>query len=137
MKKGLCLLMVLLLVMPMVFVGCDKGPKASGGLEFESRGDGTCAVVGIGECTDADIVIPEKSSDGDKVMSIGNSAFFDCTGLTSITIPDSVTSICGYAFKGCDALTDVWFTGTEKKWSKIEIGSMSCRQSATAYCFSS
>ena len=32
------------------------------------------------------------------VTSIGNSAFSDCSGLTSVTIPESVTSIGNYAF---------------------------------------
>ena len=32
------------------------------------------------------------------VTSIGESAFSDCTGLTSVTIPNSVTSIEGSAF---------------------------------------
>ncbi len=43
----------------------------------------------------------------DSVTSIGNSAFYDCTGLTSITIPDSVTSIGGSAFWGCTGLTSI------------------------------
>ena len=35
------------------------------------------------------------------VTSIGDRAFNDCTGLTSVTIPSSVTSISSYAFRGC------------------------------------
>ncbi len=41
------------------------------------------------------------------VISIGNDAFFGCTGLTSITIPDSVASIGSSTFSGCIALTSV------------------------------
>ena len=43
----------------------------------------------------------------DSVMSIGNGAFCDCTRLTSITIPDSVTSIGVFAFSSCSGLTSV------------------------------
>jgi len=43
----------------------------------------------------------------DSVKSIGGYAFSDCTGLTSITIPDSVESIGPEAFKGCTGLTNV------------------------------
>ncbi len=35
------------------------------------------------------------------------SAFDDCTSLTSVTIPNSVTSIGDYAFNGCFSLTNV------------------------------
>ena len=41
------------------------------------------------------------------VTSIGDGAFHDCTGLTSVTIPNSVTSIGNYAFSGCSGLTSV------------------------------
>ena len=38
---------------------------------------------------------------------IGGSAFYDCTGLTSVTIPNSVTSIGRSAFYNCRGLTSV------------------------------
>ena len=41
------------------------------------------------------------------VTSIGNSAFYNCTGLTSIEIPNSVTSIGDNAFEDCTSLTNV------------------------------
>ncbi len=41
------------------------------------------------------------------VASIGSYAFYQCTGLTSITIPKSVTSIDSYAFRGCTGLTSI------------------------------
>ena len=44
---------------------------------------------------------------GNSVTSIGDWAFSNCSGLTSITIPNSVTSIGGSAFSGCTGLTSV------------------------------
>ena len=41
------------------------------------------------------------------VTSIGNSAFYNCDGLTSIEIPNSVTSIGERAFAFCDGLTSI------------------------------
>ena len=47
------------------------------------------------------ITIPEN------ITSIGRCAFSGCDGLTSITIPDSVTSIGSSAFENCSGLTSI------------------------------
>jgi len=52
------------------------------------------------------VIIPQKIK-GEPVFEIGNSAFAGCTGLTSVTIPESVTEIKNYTFKGCTGLTSV------------------------------
>ena len=57
-----------------------------------------------------DIVIPESVTYEEvtySVTSIGYAAFQDCSGLTSITIPNGVTSIGGSAFDKCSGLISV------------------------------
>ena len=44
---------------------------------------------------------------GNSVTSIGDYAFYYCSGLTSVTIPNSVTSIGNYAFRDCYGLKKV------------------------------
>jgi len=44
---------------------------------------------------------------GDSVTSIGNSAFYNCDNLISVSIPDSVTSIGTWAFAVCSKLTSI------------------------------
>ena len=46
---------------------------------------------------------------GNNVASIGNSAFRDCDGLTTVNIGDNVTNIGNSAFYDCDGLTTVNF----------------------------
>ena len=43
----------------------------------------------------------------DSVTSISASAFWGCSGLTSVTIPNRVTSIGNSAFSGCTGLTSI------------------------------
>ena len=54
------------------------------------------------DCTAlTEVVIP------DTVTFIGNNVFSGCTGLTKVTLPNSVTSIEYGAFFGCTALTEI------------------------------
>jgi hypothetical protein len=56
------------------------------------------------------ITIPEKvDCDGNTyvIKRIGTSAFEDCYALTSVTIPNSITSIYSYAFKNCQSLNSI------------------------------
>ena len=61
---------------------------------------------------------------GNSVTSIGESAFYNCSGLTSVTIPNSVTYIGQQAFSSCKGLTSVTIPN-----SVTSIGS-----SAFSYC---
>lgn len=54
--------------------------------EFESNGDGTCTITGIGTCTDKNIVIPAESPSGDTVTLIGEYALYSLENVDSITL---------------------------------------------------
>ena len=43
------------------------------------------------------------------IVAIGDSAFYKCSALTTIVLPDSATTIGKNAFQGCSALTSVHF----------------------------
>ena len=85
---------------------CKKERFYSEGLEFIENDDGTYTVSGIGTCTDTDIVIPSVYN-GKTVTIIGYYAFYECTNLTSISIPNSITNIKEAAFMNCSSLTSI------------------------------
>lgn len=76
--------------------------RPSKGLEI-SVGENACFVFGIGDCKDSDILIPSEY-EGLPVTTIADHAFNSCWGMTSITIPESVTFIGYRAFLNCNGL---------------------------------
>ena len=57
------------------------------------------------------------------LTSIGDRAFEDCSGLTSITLPSSLASIGEYAFLDCRGLETLEYKDTIEQWLSIEFGS--------------
>ena len=84
------------------------------GIAYELNG-ATATVVSGGNYTGT-IVIPASVTYASvpyappvtyTVTSIGDGAFYNCTGLTSVTVPNSVTSIGDRAFGYCSGLTSM------------------------------
>ena len=70
-----------------------------------------------------DLVIPDSVEDNEGVVyyvaRIENNAFKNCSGLTSVTFGNSVTSIGSNAFNNCSGLTTVNYTGLIEQWCYI------------------
>lgn len=163
--KFITLLFFVLLAMPL-FAACGETPPPNNndgdlnpppatptGLTYEFVPEdegGYYALVSIGDCTDKNIVIessifnkelnsnfPVKSIEGqafyqcttvetvtipNSVELIGNFSFKDCTNLTSVNIPDSVKTIGFCAFEYCEKLTNITIS---QSVSKIEASAFS------------
>ena len=105
------------------FYGCTGLTSitvAKGNTKYHSAGNcliETKSKTLIAGCKNS--IIPTDGS----VTSIGVGAFAGCTGLTSVTIPDSATIIGDSAFYGCTGLKSITFNGTIKQWNAISKGS--------------
>ena len=81
--------------------GAVSIPSSVGGYAVKRVGDGWSAVFGLDTTLVTSVGIPNS------VTSIGQYAFYRCTSLTGITIPNSVTSIEKDAFYRCISLTSI------------------------------
>ena len=115
----------------------------TGGTTSSATCDSTSAIT-ENEVTLADL---ESVLIGDCVTTIGNKAFYDCSGLTSATIGSGVVNIDSYAFSYCRVLTGITIPnsvtnigrfafGACNGLSNLTIGSnvTSIDQSAFQYC---
>ena len=87
---------------------------------YVSRGDGTCYLSGIGDCTHEEIVIPKFSPIGERVTGISPRALLNCSDITKITIPASVTYIGEEAFAGCTNLAEFVVADGNYKFKSID-----------------
>ena len=115
MKKGISMVLVFALLMSICLFGSTgvqaadtvkatevKYPVEGGNIYFNTL---TGAVTGCDESiTAADI---PAEIEGVKVVEIGNSAFYGCSNLESVTIPEGVRRIGVFAFSYCPMLISV------------------------------
>jgi hypothetical protein len=90
------LLLLLLLIQPAEVQALDYTYTTTNGTVTITKYTGS----------DGSVTIP-GTIDGLPVTSIGASAFSSCTGLTNVTIPNSVTSIGASVFSACTGLASV------------------------------
>ena len=105
--RALFLSLAVLLSLPMLAVEVEID-----GINYDLNAEAEQATViakSSGEYS-GEVVIPESvehEGTAYSVTGIGSHAFYECSGLTSVTIPNSVTSIGEYAFRDCSGLTSV------------------------------
>lgn len=85
----------------------------SSGLLYTLSSDETYYIVsGIGTCTDTHIIIPD-SYQGLPVKEIGENSFKNVTQITAVTIPEKITSIGNSAFYDCTNIEEIHFNAVE------------------------
>ncbi|MFI3239719.1 MAG: leucine-rich repeat domain-containing protein [Bacteroidales bacterium] len=78
-------------------------------INYEINDDDMTASI-IESSISGDIIIPATitvNNESYTVISIDEDAFINCTNLTSVSIPETVTYIGGFAFYGCTNLTSI------------------------------
>ena len=96
-KTALCLLLCALLSFPAL---AEEGEEMTcGDYTYALLEDGGVRITGY-DGEDAELTVPAEL-DGHPVREIGEEAFFGCDNLTSVTLPDSLTSIGVGAFEDC------------------------------------
>ena len=93
-----------LFVVPVALLQLALIPVAKAQFEFVTT-NGTVSLTGY-TGPGGDVTIPGFTN-GYPVTTIGDNAFRSRTGVTTVTIPNSVTNVGNYAFYGCSNLTSL------------------------------
>lgn len=75
-------------------------------ITYTTDANGNVTITKFDEGDETSIQIPE-TIDGGKVKTIGANVFADCSSLTNITLPQSLTNIENLAFARCTALQNI------------------------------
>lgn len=106
-------------------------------LGYHLQDDGTASV----SCVDAAVTavsVPE-TIDGYTVTALEDACFYECTELTSVTLPETLTQIGKEAFFYCDSLTDVHIPAAVTQIgdyafdSTVELAAFDVAEENTAY----
>jgi hypothetical protein len=141
-KNSICLWVIgIALVIGVVLAGCGTGPAlpaspeppeppeppASSDFDTEAAGDDVIITGYRGE--GGDVIIPAFIN-GKRVIGIGMKSFVITRGnahafwgrasLTSVTIPNSIVSIDGRAFRGCSGLSAISVAPTSEQYTDID-----------------
>lgn len=76
------------------------------GLEYEIVNNDAW-VIGIGTCTDENLIIPAVNENGHNVVGIRENAFEECNSITNVIVPKTVKIIEGWAFHNCIGIKSV------------------------------
>ena len=135
MKKILAVAIVLVMLVAMVACEASKGDLTSindyvapnytyvtetGTFTFAEAGGNTAVITGyVGKAEAHAVVVPAQvtvaSLDGSandednirKIIGIADRAFYYCTAMTSVTIPNTIETIGAWAFAGCTGLSEI------------------------------
>ncbi|MBQ9730439.1 MAG: leucine-rich repeat domain-containing protein [Clostridia bacterium] len=90
---------------------CKEEPPAnppapvSQNLEFRQT-EGGYLVSGLGECTDSEVWLPTEH-EGQPVIGIAASAFYDEDGIEKLHLSSSIKTIGAFAFESCNHITEI------------------------------
>ncbi len=106
MKKLISIFLCLVLLIGVTFFTTSMVSAASVDVLTYTVTNGKVTITDCSESASGCLVIPDTIG-GYSVTSIGESAFSNCSSLTSVTIPEGVTSIGYYAFSNCSGLISI------------------------------
>lgn len=104
-KRYLSLLLVCICILLLGTISVSAAKTTEDDFSYTVSAKGTCTITGYSG-TETELVIPAEI-DGYPVVTIGEYAFEYCTSLTSIRLPESITSIESNTFYGCTSLSSI------------------------------